>query len=147
MPLKTRIQWNAGTACVSECVLKTLWRVGVCVSALLKPRGTKQNGRPLVRRRKTVAIAGRSYGGPSEKFVGGFGGNFQKLRPNFSEVAFMWRSPDARHFGATSEKIPPKTPTNFSEVAPEVRPAVHTAALRLTLGFLRLEGAPEELSP
>ena len=24
MPLNLRIQWNAGTACVSECVLKTL---------------------------------------------------------------------------------------------------------------------------
>ena len=35
MPLNIRIQWKAGTACVSECVLKTLWRVGVCVSALL----------------------------------------------------------------------------------------------------------------
>ena len=36
MLLNIRIQWNAGTACVSECVLKTLWRVGVCVSALLR---------------------------------------------------------------------------------------------------------------
>ena len=35
VPLNIRMQWNAGTACVSECVLKTLWRVGVCVSALL----------------------------------------------------------------------------------------------------------------
>ena len=35
MPLNIHIQWNVGTACVSECVLKTLWRVGVCVSALL----------------------------------------------------------------------------------------------------------------
>ena len=24
VPLNTRMQWNAGTACVSECVLKTL---------------------------------------------------------------------------------------------------------------------------
>ena len=24
MPLNSRVQWNAGTACVSECVLKTL---------------------------------------------------------------------------------------------------------------------------
>ena len=24
MPLKIRIQWNAGTACMSECVLKKL---------------------------------------------------------------------------------------------------------------------------
>ena len=39
MPLNVRIQWNAGTACVSECVLKTLacrvWQT--CVSALLRP--------------------------------------------------------------------------------------------------------------
>ena len=34
MPLNIRIQWNAGTACVSECVLKTL-ACRVCVSALL----------------------------------------------------------------------------------------------------------------
>ena len=34
MPLNIRIRWNAGTACVSECVLKGQ-RVGVCVSALL----------------------------------------------------------------------------------------------------------------
>ena len=33
---------------------------------------------------------------------GGSGGNFQKFPPNFSEVAFMWKSPDAKHFGATS---------------------------------------------
>ena len=33
--LNIGIQWNAGSACVPECVLKTLWRVGVCVSALL----------------------------------------------------------------------------------------------------------------
>ena len=35
-------------------------------------------------------------------WAGGFGGNFQKLPPNFSEVAFMWKSPDATNFGATS---------------------------------------------
>ena len=51
---------------------------------------------------KQLATAGRSHGGPSEKFVGGFGGLFQKLRPNFSEVAFIWKSPDATHLGATS---------------------------------------------
>ena len=33
-----------------------------------------------------------TYGGPSEKFVGGFWGNFQKLPPNFSEVAFICRN-------------------------------------------------------
>ena len=31
MPLNIRIQWNAGTACVSECVLKTLACRGLCV--------------------------------------------------------------------------------------------------------------------
>ena len=36
MPLNIRIQRNAGIACVSKCVLKTLLRVGVCVAALLR---------------------------------------------------------------------------------------------------------------
>ena len=31
MPLNIRILWNAGTACVSECVLKTLACRGWCV--------------------------------------------------------------------------------------------------------------------
>ena len=31
MPLDIRTQWNAGTACVSECVLKTLACRGLCV--------------------------------------------------------------------------------------------------------------------
>ena len=31
MPLNIRIQWNAGTACVSECVLKTLASRGLRV--------------------------------------------------------------------------------------------------------------------
>ena len=61
------------------------------------------------RPRKTVATAGRSYGGPSEKFVRGFGGHFQKLPPDFSEVAFMWKSPDATHLGATSFGNGPNT--------------------------------------
>ena len=38
----------------------------------------------LLRQRERVATARRSYGGPSEKFAGGFGGNFQKLPTNFS---------------------------------------------------------------
>ena len=53
----------------------------------------------VVRQRKIVATAGRSYGGPSEKFVGGFGGNFQKLPPSFSEVAFMWKVPRNAFWG------------------------------------------------
>ena len=48
-----------------------------------------QGGKAHVRRRKTVGTAGRFYGGPSEKFLGGLGGDLQKLPPNFSEVAFM----------------------------------------------------------
>ena len=32
MPVNIRIQWNAGTACVSECVLKTLACRGLRVS-------------------------------------------------------------------------------------------------------------------
>ena len=41
--LNIRIQWNAGTACVSECVLKTLARRGLRVLEdrnLLKYLGT-----------------------------------------------------------------------------------------------------------
>ena len=38
------------------------------------------------------------------------GENFQKLLPNFSEVAFMWTSPDAAHFGATSLKVASEPP-------------------------------------
>ena len=51
MPLNIRIQWNAGTACVSECVLKTLWRVGVCVSV-----------GPSKRRPEIAAISGTLSG-------------------------------------------------------------------------------------
>ena len=56
----------------------------------------------LQTKKKTVATAGRSYGGPSEKFVGVLGRNFQSLAPNLSKVASMWKSPDAPHCGATS---------------------------------------------
>ena len=35
LPLNIRIQWNAGAACMSECVLKRL-ACRVCVSALLR---------------------------------------------------------------------------------------------------------------
>ena len=62
--------------------------------------------------------------------MGGFGGTFQKLPPYFSEVAFMWKSPDATDSGQLLRSLL-QNPRNFSEVAPEVRPAVHTAALRL----------------
>ena len=55
-----------------------------------------------IRPRKTVATAGRSYGGPSEKFLRVLGGIFRKLSPDFSEVVFLWKSPDAKHRGATS---------------------------------------------
>ena len=78
---------------------------------------------------KKNSTAGRSSGGPSEKFVRGFGRHFQKLPRIFSEVAFMWKSPDAAHFGATSQKFASE-PLDSSEVAPEVRPDVHKAALR-----------------
>ena len=63
--------------------------------------------------------------------MGGFGGEFsEELPTNFSEVAFVWKSPDATHFGATSRSLLHNS-RNFSEVAPEVRPAVHTALLCL----------------
>ena len=34
--------------------------------------------------------------------LGGFGGNFQKLPPNFSECASMWKSANETHSGVTS---------------------------------------------
>ena len=42
----------------------------------------------------------------------------------------MLKSPDATHLGQLLRSLL-QNPHNFSEVAPEVRPAVHTAALRL----------------
>ena len=58
---------------------------------------------PKLRHRKTVATAGRSYGGPLRTlWGGGFGGNFQKMPLTSQKVAFIWRSPDASHFGAAS---------------------------------------------
>ena len=36
-PLNIRIQWNAGTACVSECVLKTL----ACRDLRVGPSGNR----------------------------------------------------------------------------------------------------------
>ena len=63
-----------------------------------------------IQTKKTVATARWSYGGPSGKLVGGFGGNFQKLPPNFSEVAFMWKPADGTHFGATSGKFASEPP-------------------------------------
>ena len=61
MPLSIRIQWNARTACVSECVLKNASVVRVCVSALLRFRerhggvekeggGKPHEGHPLPKR-------------------------------------------------------------------------------------------------
>ena len=42
MPVNIRIQWNAGTACVSECVLKTLAFWGLRVGPFKILSGTKR---------------------------------------------------------------------------------------------------------
>ena len=42
MPLNIRIQWNAGTACVSECVLKTLACRGLRVGPPKQVSGVTQ---------------------------------------------------------------------------------------------------------
>ena len=87
----------------------------------------------MVRQRTIVATAGRSYEGPSEKFAGGvFRGNVQKLPPNFSDVALMWKSPHATFILGQLLRSLLQNPRNFSEVTPEVRPAVHTALLCLS---------------
>ena len=44
MLLDIRIQWNAGTACVSECVLKTLACRGLCVGPSKPPPPPKKRG-------------------------------------------------------------------------------------------------------
>ena len=113
------------------------------------------------RHRRTVATAGRSYGGPSEKFVGVWGTNFQKLPPNFSEVVFMWKSPDATPFGATSSKkfasdrscsrSPPCSAcgSSLSYSSPHTfcTPPYHGPKLRLKWPFTEWETGPEQKSP
>ena len=60
----------------------------------------------------------------------GFGGNFQELSPNFSKVAFMGNQQTQRILGQLLRSLL-QNPQNFSQVAPEVRPAVHVALLCL----------------
>ena len=51
VPLNIRIQWNAGTACVSECVLKTLACRGlrVKVESLSCLACSKSSAEPVLR--------------------------------------------------------------------------------------------------
>ena len=66
--------------------------------------------------------------------MGDFGGNFQKLRPNFSEVASIYGNHQTQRILGQLLRSLLQNPWNFSEVAPEVRPAVHMPPLRLTEG-------------
>ena len=66
--------------------------------------------------------------------MGSFGGNLQKLPPNFSEVAFICGNHQTKRILGQLLRSLLQNPRNFSEVAPEVRPAVHTAPLRLVFG-------------
>ena len=84
------------------------------------------------RRRKTVGTAGRSYGGPSEKFVGGLGGIFKSCPVTSQKLPLCGNHQTQCILGPLLRSLL-QNPRNFSEVAPEVRPAVHTAALRLSL--------------
>ena len=59
MLLNIRIQWNAGTACVSECVLKTLacrgLRVGPSKSLSAGKNDVISRTHPLLRTKCTVS--------------------------------------------------------------------------------------------
>ena len=83
------------------------------------------------RRRKTVATAGRSYGGPSEKLAGGFG-IFRSCPLTSQKLPLCGNDQTQRILGQLLRSLL-QTPPKFSEVAPgpEVRPAVHTAPLCL----------------
>ena len=83
------------------------------------------------RQRKTVATAGRSYGGPSEKFVGGFGGIFRSCPLTSQKLPLSGNQQAGRISGQLLRRLL-QNPRNFPEVAPEVRPAVHTALLCLS---------------
>ena len=65
----------------SKCLLRV---VHLSIVSLLENVNSLEDVSALInwlRRRKTVATTGRSYGWPSEKFVGVLGRNFQKLFP------------------------------------------------------------------
>ena len=48
VPLNILLQWNAGTACVSECVLKTLACRGLRVGpSILSPENKERYGIPM----------------------------------------------------------------------------------------------------
>ena len=66
----------------------------------------------------------------TEKFVGSFGGNFQKLSPNFSEVACMEITRRNVFWGNFLESCF-RTPGTSQKLPPEVRPAVHMTSRRL----------------
>ena len=87
--------------------------------------------RSSLRRRKTVATAGRSYGGPSEKFVG----DFRSCPLTSQKLPLCGDRQTKRILGQLLRSLL-QNRQNFSEVAPEVRPAVHTAPLCLILNFL-----------
>ena len=83
--------------------------------------------------KKTVATAGRSYGGPSEKFSGRWGGIFRSFPLTSQKLPLCGNHQTQSILGQLLRSLP-QNPRNFSEVAPEVRPAVHTLFLRLTEG-------------
>ena len=93
----------------------------------------------FVRRSKTVATAGRSYGGPSEKFVGDLGVIFRSCPPTSQKLPLYGNHQTQLILGQLLRSLL-QNPRNFSEVAPEVRRAVHMAALCLNLGLWALIG-------
>ena len=71
------------------------------------------------RRRKTVTTAGRSYGGPFEKFVGGLGGIFRSCPPTSQRLPLCGNHQMQRILGQLLGSLL-QNPWNSSEVAPEV---------------------------
>ena len=88
--------------------------------------------------KKTVATAGRSYGGPSEKFVGSFGGLLRSCALTSQKLPLCGNHQTQRIWGQLLRSLL-QNHRNFSEVASEVRPAVHTAALHLRSAICDLE--------
>ena len=74
------------------------------------------------------------YGGPSEKFVGVLGGIFRSCPQTSQKLSVCGNLQTQRVWGQILRSLL-QNPQNFSEVAPEVRPPVHTLLNLRAHGF------------